>query len=86
MSNSGSNRPRGRPRWLHTVTRAPASVSMWIVGSTSRMRVSSLISPPLSGTFRSARSSTLSPVEFPQILDGRKSHLVVPPGAGPDVR
>ena len=57
----GSGAPFGRPRCDTTVTRAPASRSALSVGRTARMRPSSVISSPSSGTFRSARRSTRRP-------------------------
>ena len=43
----------GRPRCAARITRAPRSRSVPIVGSAARMRVSSVIAPPSSGTLKS---------------------------------
>ncbi len=61
--SSGS--PLGRPRWEITATRAPASTSRVRVGSAARMRPSSVIVVPSSGTLRSARTSTRLPRSSP---------------------
>ena len=42
-STSSSGAPLGRPRWAHTMTRAPASDRAWIVGADARMRPSSVM-------------------------------------------
>ena len=42
-STRSSGAPLGRPRWAHTMTRAPASDRAWIVGTDARMRPSSVI-------------------------------------------
>ena len=55
------NSPFGRPRWEHTMTRAPRARSASSVGSAPRMRVSSVILPPASGTLKSARTRTRLP-------------------------
>ena len=60
-----SGAPLGRPRWEITATRAPASTSRVRVGSAARMRPSSVIVVPSSGTFRSARTSTRLPRSSP---------------------
>jgi len=50
---AGSGAPLGRPRWAVTTTRAPASASSRMVGTLARIRPSSVIVVPASGTFRS---------------------------------
>ena len=57
----GTGLPLGRSKWLHTMTRAPASASSRMVGDRRSMRVRSLMRPSRTGTFRSARSSTRRP-------------------------
>lgn len=58
---AGSGAPLGRPRCEATITRAPASASALTVGTTARMRPSSVMVVPSSGTFRSARTKTRLP-------------------------
>src|SRR5688572_17731938 len=53
--------PLGRPRWLASTTDAPRSSRLTMVGRLARMRVSSVIFPSSSGTFRSARRKTRLP-------------------------
>ena len=56
-----SGAPFGRPRWAVTTTRAPASASRRMVGTLARMRPSSVMRDPSSGTLRSDRTSTRLP-------------------------
>lgn len=58
---AGSGAPLGRPRCEATITRAPASDRALTVGTTARMRPSSVIVVPDSGTLRSARTKTRLP-------------------------
>ena len=59
---SGFGFPLGRPRCDARMTHAaPASSAYAIVGSDSRMRVSSPMTPPLSGTLKSTRMKTRRP-------------------------
>ena len=59
---SGFGFPLGRPRCDARMTHAaPASSAYLIVGSDSRMRVSSPMTPPLSGTLKSTRMKTRRP-------------------------
>src|SRR5690625_2673693 len=60
-----SGAPWGRPRWEITTTRAPASTSRVRVGRAARIRPSSVIVEPSSGTLRSARTSTRLPRSSP---------------------
>src|SRR5688500_4719155 len=53
--------PFGRPRWLARITVAPRSRRLTRVGRLARMRVSSVMRPSSSGTFRSARTKTRRP-------------------------
>ena len=64
-STPGPARPSGRPRWAVTTTRAPASASRRMVGTLARIRPSSVIVLPSSGTFRSDRTSTRLPRRSP---------------------
>src|SRR5687768_18480758 len=58
----GFGLPFGRPRCDARITRdAPASSACWMVGSDARMRVSSPMTPPLSGTLKSTRTKTRRP-------------------------
>ena len=59
--SSSKPSPLGRPRWLMSTTRAPSSMSFWIVGSAARMRVSSVTTPSLTGTLKSTRTRTRLP-------------------------
>ena len=60
---SGFGLPLGRPRCEASTThRAPASSACLIVGSDARMRVSSPMTPPFSGTLKSTRMKTRSPL------------------------
>src|SRR4051794_38381765 len=61
-----SGAPFGRPRCAQTTTRAPASRSRWIVGTDARIRPSSVMVVPSSGTLRSLRTSTRLPRRFPR--------------------
>ena len=65
--SSGLNAPSvGRPRWLVTITAAPASSAIWMQGMEARMRVSSVMRPASScGTLRSARMKTRWPWALP---------------------
>ena len=58
--------PFGRPRWAMTMILAPASRSWSRVGSEARIRPSSVIVSPSSGTFRSQRISTRLPRRSPR--------------------
>lgn len=58
---AGSGAPLGRPRCEATTTLAPASARALTVGSTARIRPSSVMVPPSSGTLRSARTKTRLP-------------------------
>src|SRR5450631_3336743 len=61
-----SGAPLGRPRWAHTITRAPASERALIVGTEARTRPSSVMVPAASrGTFRSLRTRTRFPRSQP---------------------
>jgi hypothetical protein len=60
-----SGAPLGRPRWAHTMTRAPASARALMVGTEARMRPSSVIVVPSSGTLRSERTRTRLPRRSP---------------------
>ena len=71
--SSGTTRPFGRPRCEQTTTRAERSRRYLIVGSAARMRESSVIVVPSSGTFRSARTSTRLP------STGRSRIVLTPP-------
>mmetsp|Transcript_13945 Transcript_13945/g.43199 ORF Transcript_13945/g.43199 Transcript_13945/m.43199 type:complete len:275 (+) Transcript_13945:305-1129(+) len=59
--NLGSGSPLGRPMCVAIATAAPCSLRKFMVGTTARSRVSSVIVTPSSfdsGTFRSSRMST----------------------------
>ena len=59
---SGTRLPLGRSKWLHTTTRAPAFRPVRaMVGHSRSMRVRSVMAPSLTGTLRSARTSTRLP-------------------------
>ena len=62
-----SGAPFGRPRCAVTTTRAPASASSLIVGTLARIRPSSVIRAPSSGTLRSERTRTRLPRTLPPI-------------------
>ena len=66
-STPGRARPSGRPRWAATTTRAPASASFRMVGTLARIRPSSVIVVPSSGTFRSERTRTRLPRRSPRL-------------------
>ena len=53
--------PRGRSKWLTTMTLAPDLASSLIVGETRSMRLRSVMRPSRTGTLRSTRSSTRLP-------------------------
>ena len=63
--NSSAGLPFGRPRCAHTTTRAPRSARSAIVGALARIRPSSVIRWPSSGTLRSDRTSTFFPGRDP---------------------
>ena len=65
-SSAGSGAPLGRPRCAATTTRAPASSRVRIVGTLARIRPSSVIRSPSSGTLRSERTSTRLPRRSPR--------------------
>src|SRR5271156_2378126 len=54
----GSGPFLGRPRWLAHTSRPPRSSTCLMVGSASRMRESSVIVLPSSGTLKSTRKKT----------------------------
>lgn len=56
--NLSSGPPLGRPKWEEIATRAPFSRRYLMVGTEARIRVSSVIFLPSSGTLRSQRMST----------------------------
>src|SRR5712692_10411590 len=56
-----SGPPLGRPRCEATTRRPPFSMARRSVGSVSRMRVSSVTTPSLSGTLKSTRMNTRLP-------------------------
>src|SRR5579864_4380016 len=56
--SAGSKPCSGRPKCDITTTRAPLSASSRIVGASRSMRIVSVTAPFLTGTLRSARSST----------------------------
>src|SRR5271166_1007493 len=58
---AGSLFPFGRPKWDITMTFALLSISATIVGASRSIRVASVTTPSLKGTFRSARSNTRFP-------------------------
>ena len=58
--------PFGRPRCAHTTTRAPRSASSAIVGALARIRPSSVMVEPSSGTLRSERTRTRFPRRSPR--------------------
>merc|ERR1740139_1712091 len=60
--NLSSGPSLGRPKWEHTVTTAPFSTRYCIVGIDIRMRVSSVIVLPSSGTFTSHLTKTFLPL------------------------
>src|SRR5579859_3712426 len=57
----GSGPPFGRPRCEASTSRPPFSIASFNVGSVSRMRVSSVTTPSLSGTLKSTRINTRFP-------------------------
>ena len=59
--NSGTRSPFGRPRCAVITTEAPCANKYLIVGSEALIRPSSVITPALSGTFKSQRSRTRFP-------------------------
>src|SRR5690606_37727732 len=59
---SGLTCPLGLPRWAQTMTFAPLPARARMVGSDARMRPSSVIVSPSSGTLRSARTRTRRPL------------------------
>merc|ERR1719502_1149016 len=52
----------GRPRWDERSTFAPLSIRYFTVGTDARMRVSSVMVLPSSGTFKSQRTRTFLPL------------------------
>ena len=48
---------------------APCSMAYLIVGSDARIRVSSLITPPFSGTLKSTRMKTRLPLRSTSVID-----------------
>ncbi len=72
--SSGLNSPSvGRPRWLVTITAAPASSAMRMHGTEARTRVSSVMLPASScGTLRSARMNTRLPATWPEATRSEK--------------
>ena len=72
--SSGLKSPSvGRPRWLVTMTAAPASSAIWMQGTLARMRVSSVMLPASScGTLRSARMKTRLPAAKPLAITSEK--------------
>ena len=72
--SSGLNSPSvGRPRWLVTITAAPASSASWMQGTEARMRVSSVMLPASScGTLRSARMNTRLSLAWPEAARSEK--------------
>ena len=72
--SSGLNSPSvGRPRWLVTMTAAPASSAIFTAGMLARMRVSSVISPAsFCGTFRSARMNYALATSWPLAMTSEK--------------
>jgi hypothetical protein len=58
---AGSRFPLGRPKWDITMTLALFAISASIVGASRSIRVASVTTPFLTGTFRSARSNTRFP-------------------------
>ena len=69
--NFGSGAPFGRPRWAHTMTRAPASASAVIVGTRARMRPSSVIAAD-----RVERDVEVRPDEDPRAGSRRGEEVV----------
>ena len=67
--NSGFGLPFGRPRWLASTTVAPCSSAYWIVGSDDWIRVSSPITPFLSGTLKSTRMKTRLPLRSRSLIE-----------------
>src|SRR5215510_5109100 len=66
---SGFGPPFGRPRWDASRMRpAPCAIAYLIVGSEARIRVSSLITPPLSGTLKSTRMKTRLPLRSTSLI------------------
>src|ERR1700730_2374522 len=59
--SAGSGPALGRPKCDITTTRAPLPISASMVGASRSMRVASVTTPALMGTFRSARNSTRLP-------------------------
>ena len=70
-ASTSSGAPFGRPRCAVTTTLAPASESSRIVGTLARIRPSSVIRLPSSGTLRSDRTSTRLPCTSPRRVDPR---------------
>merc|ERR1712032_737582 len=60
--NLSSGPALGRPKCEERRTLAPFSIKYLTVGTEARMRVSSVIVLPLSGTLRSQRTSTFLPL------------------------
>ena len=75
--SSGLNSPSvGRPRWLVTITAAPAFSAISMAGTEARTRVSSVISPAsLSGTLRSQRMKTRWPCALPWAQRSEKRRM-----------
>jgi len=76
---AGSGRPLGRPMCVATTTRAPASVRYFIVGTTARRRVSSVIVVPTGITefFPTAATSARSAVRNENTGSGRRARAVL---------
>src|SRR5690606_18698747 len=58
----------GRPRWLITITLAPAFRQCSMVGMEALMRASDVTLPSFTGTFRSARISTRLPARSRSVI------------------
>jgi hypothetical protein len=58
---AGFGLPSGRPKCDIRTTLAPFSISVSMVGASRSIRVASVTTPSLTGTFKSARSSTRLP-------------------------
>src|SRR6478735_222131 len=79
----GSGSPLGRPRCAVTITFAPASVSFFSVGSAARMRPSSVMVVPSSGTLKSERTRTRLPRRSPrESMVFMRSPTVLSPSCG----
>ena len=59
--NSGFTSPFGRPRWEQRMTAALWSSRYLMVGRAATMRLSEVMTPSLSGTLKSQRTSTFLP-------------------------